>query len=114
MGPDEKVDWSDVRVHIDGIECEGIRDFDATFEPMDEYVQENIKLLYNGDISTLTLKCRVNPFVMFQLIGLWQWIVDYCPNKRVLHLAQYAKKHKIRTKNLYRAMRIIAKTYYRN
>lgn len=112
MGPDEKVNWSDVSVHIDGIDCKGIRDFDSTFEPAEEYVRENMQ--YFCGLDTVTLKCKINRFVIFQLLGLWQWIVDYCPNKRVIHLAQYAKKHRTRSKNLNRAIDIIAKTYYRN
>ena len=33
--------------------------------------------------------------------------LNRCPNKRVVHLAKYAKKRRTRKKNLHRAMRII-------
>jgi hypothetical protein len=100
-------------IHIDGVEYKGLPDFDATLEPVEEYVKDNIKFKMNEDLS-FTATCKVNKWVIFKLLGIYQWVMNNCPNKRVVHLAQYAKSPKTRSKNFNRAIRIIAKTYYRN
>ena len=41
------------------------------------------------------------------LTGIRNTILNLCPNKRVVHLAKYATKYKVRKKNLRRAIRIL-------
>lgn len=111
--PIKRIDaYSDVTFHVDGVEIHGIPDLDVNFEPATEYIRENISLTQT-DAMTFTAKCKINKWIIYKLIGLYSWVMDHCPNKRVVHLAQYAKKSKIRSKNFNRAIRIIAKTYYR-
>lgn len=105
--------YDGVTFHVDGVEIHGIPDLDVNFEPATEYIRENISLKQT-DSATFTAKCKINKWIIYKLIGVWQWVINNCPNKRVVHLAQYAKRPKIRSKNFNRAIHIIAKTYYRN
>ena len=44
-----------------------------------------------------------------KLTGIYDYALEMCSNKKVVHLAKYAKKDRVRTKNFNRAMKIIAK-----
>lgn len=103
-------DIKDCTIYIDGNEYHGIPPFEATLEPVEEYVQDNIKFRMNSP-SSFTGTCKINKFTLMKLIGVYSWVLDNCPNKRVVHLAKYAKKEKIRNKNFNRAIREIAKLY---
>lgn len=92
---------------IDGNELHGIPDFECTFEPVAEYVKDTITL----DSPTLTAECKLNKWLIYKLIGVYDWVLNNCPNKRVVHLAKYARKQKTRSKNFNRAIRLIGKLY---
>lgn len=44
-----------------------------------------------------------------KLLGIYDYVLENCSNKRVVYLAKYAKKKRTRTKNLNRAIKILAK-----
>lgn len=102
----------DVVLHIDGNEFHGISDLDCSFEPVEDYIHDNIKFKMNMDKeATFTATCKVNKLMIYKLIGLYDWVCTYCPNKRVVHLIKYAKRDKIRRKNFGHALRLIRKLY---
>ena len=44
---------------------------------------------------------------LFAISGLKEAVLETCPNKRVVHLAKYTKKIKVRKKNIKRAVRML-------
>lgn len=58
------------------------------------------------EVSLMAL-ARVSRDGMAAILGLTQAVLEQCPNRRVVHLARYAKKHRTRKKNLHRAFRIL-------
>lgn len=50
-----------------------------------------------------------DPFMFYKFIGVYDWVLTYCPNKRVVHLAKYGKNDRVRFKNFWRAYMILGK-----
>lgn len=71
---------------------------------------ENLQLLnLNAGELTITVEMtrqRMEDF-LFVISGLKAAVLETCPNKRVVHLAKYAKRKTVRKKNIKRAVRII-------
>ena len=63
------------------------------------------------DWNNAELNIEVNlPIKLWiRLTGIYDYVLEMCSNKKVVHLAKYAKKDRVRTKNFNRAMKIIAK-----
>ena len=57
--------------------------------------------------SSITIKVKVNRIALYKISGLWDWAIDYCPNRRVKHLMKYGKTKRVQLKNFKRAMRLI-------
>lgn len=109
--PTKRLDeYREMTYTIDGNEYYGIPDFECNFEPAVDYIRENISLDQTGSM-TFTARCRLNKWLIYKLIGVYDWVLNNCPNKRVVHLAKYARKQKTRSKNFNRAIRLIAKLY---
>lgn len=80
---------------------------DAEFYDSDETV---VDLLSNRE-SFATASFEVMGKIGFEawmaLTGLRDVCLSLCPNKKVVHLAKYATKKKVKKKNLRRAIRIL-------
>ena len=53
--------------------------------------------------------CKFYKNALTHLTGVSQFIIDVCPNRKVVHLAKHAKKRHARKKNLNRAIYILEK-----
>lgn len=97
-------------VYINGIEFVGnvtSYSFDDHMDECVEHIKENTRLVYN-ESGELTFKTKVNKINMFKIMGLWDWIRENCPNRRIKHLIKYGKNKRVRLKNLKRAVHLIA------
>lgn len=104
MGEGERI----TGITIEGCEIKGISDFTADFEAPYEYLKENTIVKWNDDF-TLTATCKFSRTTYYKLLGLWGWVIENCPNKRVVHLMRYGKNDKVKMKNLWHGLRIIEK-----
>ena len=50
---------------------------------------------------------KVQKDLWLKLLGIYDAIINLCPNKKVVHLALNGRTHKIRKKNLHRAIKIL-------
>lgn len=57
----------------------------------------------------LSIETHLPTKLWLKLLGVYDYVLENCSNKRVVHLAKYAKKERTRTKNLNRAIKIVAK-----
>lgn len=57
----------------------------------------------------LNIETHLPTKLWLKLLGVYDYVLENCSNKRVVHLAKYAKKERTRTKNLNRAIKIVAK-----
>lgn len=48
-------------------------------------------------------------FTVAKVIRLYGWVINYCPNRKIVHLIRHGKNKRIRNKNFKRALRIIGK-----
>lgn len=101
MGEEVKVET----IYINGNEVLGISDFEITGDAVEDYVRANIGF----DTATLTYNCRINRMLLYKFIGFWNWVIDSCPNKRVVHLMKHGKNDRVKYKNFIRAIRILGK-----
>lgn len=81
---------------------------------MDCYLRDTCT--HYGDL--LCDACRVNNAIYGfyarysqepRLISLWSYVIDRCPNKRIVHLARHGKNDRIKRKNFWRAVEIVGK-----
>lgn len=101
-------------LYIDGepFECDKIPEealrkvdfYTSTFD--DEY---GLNIFLN---NSATFQCDVfiNEESMLKMLGVWDAIIECCPNRRVVHLFRYAKKRRVRRKNIHRAIKILEET----
>ena len=68
-------------------------------------------MTYISSLGTLdsSFECitKVSKEILMSIFGFRDAVLRCCPNKRVVHLALYAKKHRTRKKNFNRAIRIL-------
>lgn len=69
-----------------------------------EYIQS-----INQPDFTFELVTKVQKDLCLKLFGVYDAIINLCPNKKVVHLALNGRTHKIRKKNLHRAIKILEK-----
>ena len=58
---------------------------------------------------TFEFVAKVQKDLWLKLLGVYDTIINLCPNKKVVHLALNGRTHKIRKKNLHRAIKILEK-----
>lgn len=77
--------------------------------------EEEEKKLYDYVKSHMrivdSLKCilRLNKIELFQILGLWDTILEVCPDKRVKHLMRYGKNDRVKLKNYYHAIKLVGR-----
>ena len=104
MGEGERI----TGIYIDGCEIKGISDFSVEGDKIDEYVKENVVVSWK-DCLTMTVICKINRMAFYKFLGLWDWAIENCPNRRVVHLMRYGENNKVKMKNFRRSLRIIEK-----
>lgn len=105
----EFVTISDGGFYINGCETKGIEDFSIEYENVySQDIIDKCTTFKSYDASTLTFTCRLNRILFYKLIGIWDYALRYCPNRRVRHLMEYGKNSKVKLKNFYRALNLIA------
>ena len=98
---------SDLSLTIDGCEYLGIADFEADFSAYEKYVEDKIYNAIRLNDAGLTATIKFNKIKFYKLIGVWDWVYKYCPNRRVAHLMRCGKNDRIKRKNFYRGMHIL-------
>ena len=101
-------------LYINGEEIgTGIPDFECSWDDIHAEFKKDMKISLDPEGSfTATLNTKIDMLWMAKLFGIWQWVYDLCPNRRVIHLAQYGKNKRVKIKNFKRACRITAKAMY--
>lgn len=107
LGPGELY-IDDTVIEISGSELKGIPDLTIEQDDIREYVHENISFHTTNNVE-FTVNVHIDKLMLYKLIGVYNWVVDYCPNRRVVHLIKYGKTKRVREKNFNRACRILVK-----
>lgn len=84
---------------------DGIADIPSLEIDVDECKKNAMKLVYES--IELTGTVHLDTFLFYKLMGVYDWVLTYCPNKRVVHLAKYGKTTRVRFKNFWRAYCIL-------
>lgn len=75
----------------------------------EDLISNRVCVMATGLEGTFETLAKVSRDVMAAILGLTNAVLECCPNKRVVHLARYSKKHRTRKKNLHRAFRMMEK-----
>lgn len=85
----------------------------AKIEELASYTETDDDMTYISSLGTAasSFECitKISKEVIMALFGIREAVFRFCPNKRVVHLALYAKKSRTRKKNFNRAIRILEK-----
>lgn len=90
---------------IEGCGDKGIPMFECD---VDTIIKDYILYSFNNDGVTATIQ-PLTKHKLWTLCGLYSWVLQYCPNNRVVHLAKYGRTKRIRNKNLNRAIKILCR-----
>lgn len=90
-----------------------IEDFNAVLDEFEErvsgYIRSVSKIASGRDGELVAYMPRIYMFNMLKISGALDWLIEYCPNRRVTHLMKYGKNDNVRYKNARRAVKLIAK-----
>lgn len=81
---------------------------DFTYDP--DEIEEELKQVVKASLRTtdgVTFTCEVSPWTLLKIAGIYKWVIDNCPNKRVVYLMQHGS-YRTRKKNWHRACSIIS------
>ena len=67
------------------------------------------RLIMDCSLSFETLG-KISEQAMLKIFGMWDMVVEACPNKRVRHLAKHARKERTQKKNVHRCFRMIERS----
>lgn len=96
--------------YINGTEFIGTGVADYTYE---DYEDETVNyLMSKGSFKIdsqgeLAGTFKVNRITLWKVMGLWDWVIKSCPNRRVVHLMQFGKTRRVKLKNFNRAIHIL-------
>ena len=60
-----------------------------------------------NDCLSFNATVKLNKVDLLKLLGIYDWVIDNCHNRRVVHLIKHGKNIKVRKKNFNRAFKII-------
>lgn len=103
----EKLSLGVGTLYFNGCEVKGIPDFECSEELFEESIKNSSTSLL--DYEELAFTTRLDFWSFVKLCGVWDWVMRYCPNKRVVHLAKYGRTTRVRHKNFRRACRLLEK-----
>lgn len=98
-------------LYIDGNPLCNVSGFETEVDT-DECTRNEVTKLHDINMQNeITFTCPVqwNLIAWWKVIGLWDWAIRNCPNKRVVYLMNHGKTRRVRLKNFRRAIRIVAK-----
>lgn len=80
--------------------------FDDHRADLKDYIKENAFATIDRE-GALSMTVRFNRISFLKILGIWVWVLENCPNRRVKHLARYGKNEKVRYKNFKRATDLV-------
>lgn len=98
-------------LYIDGNPLCNVSSFEMDADAGEKYIDECVRkaVVKLHDEITFTYTVQWDPIAWWKVIGLWDWAIRNCPNKRVIYLMNHGKTRRVRLKNFKRAIRIVAK-----
>lgn len=96
-------------LYINGVKTDSINisSFECNLDETYETHKEQIFPIKCIDEARLTYTITMNENAFYKLTGLYSWVYENCPNRRVSHLMYYGKSNRVRWKNFYRGLRMI-------
>lgn len=86
-----------------------IEAFEVENDTVQEHAEDQPILITRCDNTTFTGTIQIERITLLKFVGLWQFAIDLCPDKRVVHLMKNHKDERVRYKNYRHAMNLIEK-----
>ena len=100
--------------YINGDPVKGISNLEVYETDIAKYVKDHTTYSLNNDCSSFTATFKLNKVDLWKLLGIYNWVIDNCHNRRVVHLIKHGKNERIRNKNFNRALIILNEMIYKN
>lgn len=94
--------------YINGDPVKGISNLAVYETEIAEYIKDHTTYSLNNDCLSFNATVKLNKVDLFKLLGVYNWVIDNCHSRRVVHLIKHSKNIKVRKKNFNRALKIIA------
>ena len=93
--------------YINGDPVKGISDLAVYETDIAECIKDHTTYSLNNDCLSFTATVKLNKVDLWKMLGIYNWVIDNCHNRRVIHLIKHGKNIKVRKKNFNRALKII-------
>ena len=96
--------------YINGDPVKGISNLEVYKTDITECIKDHTvySLNENNDCLSFNATIKLNKVDLLKLLGIYDWVIDNCHSRRVVHLNKHGKNIKVRKKNFNRALKIIA------
>lgn len=94
-------------IYIKGCEINGIPDFEVDSDTVTNALKQSCDVNLKDCILQACIKLDLMMF--YKLIGLYDWVINNCPNRRVSHLIKHGKTRRVRNKNFKIALKLCGK-----
>lgn len=95
-------------IYINGAKFVGpVTDFTYETEEVDERFRDHLR----KNLSTkygLTFTCKISRIQLLNLMGIWQWVLESCPNGRIKHFMLHGSD-RVKSKNFNHAIKLICR-----
>lgn len=81
----------------------------SSISTTEEYTDDHIYIPKLASFDSIEISAKLSKEALNKLFGIRSLVYDYCPNKKIVHLAKHARKRKTRNKNYSRCIRILEK-----
>ena len=75
---------------------------------LESYVKDNMGIEFDTS-GELSCTVEIDRIGILKIMGLWEWALQNCPNRKVKHLMNHGKSKRVRLKNFKRATRLNCK-----
>lgn len=99
--------------YINGDQVKGISNLEVYETDITECIKDHTTYSLNennknNDCLSFTATVKLNKIDLLKLLGIYDWVIDNCHNRRVVHLIKHGKNIKVSKKNFNKALKIIA------
>ena len=96
--------------YINGDPVKGISNLEVYENDITKCIKDHTtySLNENNDCLSFNATVKLNKVDLWKMLGIYNWVIDNCHNRRVIHLIKHGKNIKVRKKNFNRALKIIS------
>lgn len=78
-------------------------------EAVEKYVEDQCRPIINFADCEATFTISIDRIKLLKIAGVWDWVIENCPDKCVAHLIKNHRDGRVKYKNFKHAVKLIGK-----